>query len=61
MRISAGIYGGYIRRPMTVAVRRQPYSVILFDEIEKAPPIFMCYLPNPDAGRLPHSKGRWWF
>ncbi|HAC62961.1 MAG TPA: chaperone protein ClpB [Cyanothece sp. UBA12306] len=44
---------------LTVAVRRQPYSVILFDEIEKAhPDIFNLLLQLLEDGRLTDSKGR---
>lgn len=44
---------------LTEAVRRQPYSVILFDEIEKAhPEIFNILLQVLDDGRLTDSKGR---
>ncbi|NLI05416.1 MAG: AAA domain-containing protein, partial [Actinomycetaceae bacterium] len=44
---------------LTEAVRRQPYSVILFDEIEKAhPDVFNLLLQVLDAGRLTDSQGR---
>ncbi|MFA4858263.1 MAG: AAA family ATPase [Candidatus Margulisiibacteriota bacterium] len=44
---------------LTEAVRRKPYSVILFDEIEKAhPDIFNVLLQILDDGRLTDSKGR---
>lgn len=44
---------------LTEAVRRKPYSVILFDEIEKAhPDIFNILLQILDDGRLTDSKGR---
>jgi len=44
---------------LTEAVRRQPYSVILFDEIEKAhPQIFNAFLQILDEGRLTDGKGR---
>ncbi len=44
---------------LTEAVRRQPYSVILFDEIEKAhPDVFNVLLQVLDDGRLTDSKGR---
>jgi len=47
--------GGYL----TEAVRRKPYSVILFDEIEKAhPDVFNLLLQILDDGRLTDSKGR---
>lgn len=44
---------------LTEAVRRKPYSVILFDEIEKAhPQIFNSFLQILDDGRLTDGKGR---
>jgi ATP-dependent Clp protease ATP-binding subunit ClpB len=44
---------------LTEAVRRRPYSVILFDEIEKAhPDVFNVMLQILDDGRLTDSKGR---
>lgn len=44
---------------LTEAVRRHPYSVILFDEIEKAhPEVFNVLLQIMDDGRLTDSKGR---
>lgn len=47
--------GGYL----TEAVRRRPYSVILFDEIEKAhPDVFNVLLQVLDDGRLTDGKGR---
>ena len=47
--------GGYL----TEAVRRRPYSVILFDEIEKAhPDVFNILLQILDDGRLTDGKGR---
>jgi ATP-dependent Clp protease ATP-binding subunit ClpB len=43
---------------LTEAVRRKPYSVILFDEIEKAhPSVFNVFLQIFDEGRLTDSKG----
>jgi ATP-dependent Clp protease ATP-binding subunit ClpB len=43
---------------LTEAVRRKPYSVILFDEIEKAhPQVFNLFLQILDEGRLTDSKG----
>jgi ATP-dependent Clp protease ATP-binding subunit ClpB len=43
---------------LTEAVRRKPYSVILFDEIEKAhPQVFNLFLQIFDDGRLTDSKG----
>ncbi len=47
--------GGYL----TEAVRRRPYSVILFDEIEKAhPDVFNVLLQILDDGRMTDGKGR---
>ncbi|EKT59444.1 ATP-dependent chaperone ClpB [Providencia sneebia] len=47
--------GGYL----TEAVRRRPYSVILFDEIEKAhPDVFNILLQVLDDGRLTDGQGR---
>src|SRR5262249_9625456 len=47
--------GGYL----TEAVRRRPYSVVLFDEIEKAhPDVFNVLLQVLDDGRLTDGKGR---
>jgi len=47
--------GGYL----TEAVRRHPYSVVLFDEIEKAhPDVFNSLLQILDDGRLTDGKGR---
>jgi ATP-dependent Clp protease ATP-binding subunit ClpC len=44
---------------LTEAVRRRPYSLILFDEVEKAhPDIFNVLLQVLDDGRLSDSKGR---
>ncbi len=44
---------------LTEAVRRKPYSVVLFDEIEKAhPDIFNVLLQVLDDGRLTDNKGR---
>ncbi len=44
---------------LTEAVRRQPYSVILFDEIEKAhPDVFNLLLQLLEDGRLTDSQGR---
>ena len=44
---------------LTEAVRRRPYSVILFDEIEKAhPDVFNALLQILDDGRLTDGKGR---
>lgn len=44
---------------MTEAVRRKPYSVVLFDEIEKAhPDVFNVLLQVLDDGRVTDSQGR---
>ncbi|WP_422484549.1 ATP-dependent Clp protease ATP-binding subunit [Gudongella sp. DL1XJH-153] len=44
---------------LTEAIRRKPYSVVLFDEIEKAhPDVFNMLLQILDEGRLTDSKGR---
>ena len=44
---------------LTEAVRRQPYSIVLFDEIEKAhPDIFNILLQVMDEGRLTDRQGR---
>jgi ATP-dependent Clp protease ATP-binding subunit ClpB len=44
---------------LTEAVRRKPYAVILFDEVEKAhPDVFNTLLQLLDDGRLTDSKGR---
>ena len=45
--------------PLTEAVRRKPYSVVLLDEIEKAhPDVFNTLLQVLDDGRLTDNKGR---
>ena len=47
------------KHSLTEAVRRKPYSVILFDEIEKAhPDVFNILLQVLDDGRLTDNKGR---
>ncbi len=47
--------GGYL----TEAIRRKPYSVVLFDEIEKAhPDVFNVFLQILDDGRLTDGQGR---
>ncbi len=47
--------GGYL----TEAIRRKPYSVVLFDEIEKAhPDVFNVFLQILDEGRLTDGQGR---
>ncbi|MCP4481570.1 MAG: AAA domain-containing protein [bacterium] len=44
---------------LTEIIRRRPYSVVLFDEIEKAhPDVFNIFLQVLDDGRLTDSKGR---
>ena len=44
---------------LTEAVRRRPYSVVLFDEIEKAhPDVFNVLLQVLDDGRLTDGQGR---
>lgn len=44
---------------LTEAIRRKPYSVILFDEVEKAHPrVFDLFLQLFDAGRLTDTQGR---
>lgn len=44
---------------LTGAVRNNPFSILLFDEIEKAhPKIFDIFLPILDEGRLKDSRGR---
>lgn len=44
---------------LTEAVRRNPYSVVLFDEVEKAhPEVFDMFLQIMDDGRLTDAKGR---
>ena len=54
------VYVGYDEGgQLTEAVRRKPYSVVLFDEIEKAhPDVFNTLLQVLDDGRLTDSKGR---
>ena len=44
---------------LTDAVRRKPYAVVLFDEVEKAhPEVFNLLLQVLDEGRLTDSKGK---
>jgi len=46
---------------LTESVRRRPYAVILFDEIEKAhPDVFNILLQVMDDGRLTDAKGARW-
>ena len=53
-------YGGYDEGGQhTEAVRRKPYSVVLFDEVEKAhPDVFNVLLQVLDDGRITDSQGR---
>ena len=53
-------YGGYAEGgQLTTAVRQRPYSVVLFDEIEKAhPDVFNILLQILEEGRLTDSQGR---
>ena len=53
-------YGGYEEGgQLTEAVRRRPYSVVLFDEVEKAhPDVFNILLQVLDDGRITDSQGR---
>ena len=45
--------------PLTEAVRRRPYQVVLFDEVEKAhPDVFNILLQVLDDGRLTDGQGR---
>ena len=58
-----GATPGYVRYEeggqLTEAVRRKPYSVVLFDEIEKAhPDVFNILLQVLDDGRITDSKGK---
>ena len=58
-----GAHPGYVGYDeggqLTEAVRRKPYSVVLFDEIEKAhPDVFNILLQVLDDGRLTDNKGR---
>ena len=59
---SAGRLAGTVNEPeglLTGAVRRQPFSVVLFDEIEKAAPeVFDLLLAVLDEGRLTDGLGR---
>jgi ATP-dependent Clp protease ATP-binding subunit ClpB len=55
----AGYVGYEEGGQLTEAVRRRPYSVLLFDEVEKAhPDVFNLLLQILDDGRLTDSKGR---
>ncbi len=58
-----GAHPGYVGYDeggqLTEAIRRKPYSVVLFDEIEKAhPDVFNILLQVLDDGRLTDNKGR---
>ncbi len=52
-------FSRYLGGQLTEAVRRRPYSVVLFDEIEKAhPDVFNILLQVLDDGRITDSQGR---
>ena len=54
-----GYVGYYEGGQLTEAVRRKPYSVVLFDEVEKAhPDVFNVLLQVLDDGRITDSQGR---
>lgn len=54
-----GYVGYYDQNQLTDRVRRNPYCVILFDEVEKADPqVLNLFLQIFDAGRLTDGKGR---
>ena len=54
-----GLVGSEQEGRLTQAVRNAPFSILLFDEIEKAHPrIFDVFLPIFDEGRLKDSRGR---
>jgi ATP-dependent Clp protease ATP-binding subunit ClpC len=54
-----GYVGYYDQNQLTDQVRKNPYSVILFDEVEKADPqVLNLFLQIFDAGRLTDGKGR---
>ena len=54
-----GYVGYYEGGQLTEAVRRKPYSVVLFDEVEKAhPDVFNVLLQVLDDGRITDSKGK---
>ena len=56
---SPGYVGHEEGGQLTESVRRNPYSVILFDEIEKAhPEVFNIFLQILDDGRLTDGQGR---
>lgn len=57
--LSAGYVGYNEGGQLTEAVRRRPYTVVLFDEIEKAhPDVFNMMLQILEDGRLTDSKAR---
>src|SRR5574344_1680837 len=59
IRAPPGFVGNAEGGQLTEAVRRKPYSVVLFDEIERAhPDVFNTLLQVLDDGRLTDSKGR---
>ncbi|WP_295445768.1 ATP-dependent Clp protease ATP-binding subunit [uncultured Thiodictyon sp.] len=54
-----GYVGSESGGQFTEALRRQPYSVVLLDEIEKAhPDVFNVFLPVFDDGRIADNRGR---
>jgi len=56
---SPGYVGYYDPNQLTDKIRKNPYSVILFDEIEKADPqVLNIFLQIFDAGRLTDGRGR---
>ena len=59
LTLNAGYVGYEDEGRLSKAIRRRPYSVVLFDEIEKAhPDVFNLLLQILDDGRLTDSKGR---
>ena len=63
IRDSIGAPPGYVGYEeggqLSEAVRRRPYCVVLFDEIEKAPPaVFNVLLQVLDDGRITDGQGR---
>src|SRR5574344_1934648 len=59
IRAPPGFVGNAEGGQLTEAVRRKPYSVVLFDEIERAhPDVFNILLQVLDDGRLTDNKGR---
>ena len=58
-RRASGYVGYEEGGQLTEAVRRKPYSVVLFDEVEKAhPDVFNILLQVLDDGRITDSQGR---